>query len=76
MCVPVGISEMSELEPGVPYAVHDERPAILALDGEREIRLRASDRATVTLQLDGPWIVNVERTLARAVAGGEFVRAK
>ncbi len=49
------------------------RPAVLALDGEREITLHGSDGADVTLDLDGPWIVDVERTLSQAVAEGAFV---
>jgi len=76
ICVPVVVSEIGDMEPGIAYAVSDERPAILALDGEREIRLQSGDRATVTLQLDGPWIVDVERTLGRAVAEGEFVKPR
>jgi predicted polyphosphate/ATP-dependent NAD kinase len=73
--VPVGIGEITDLEPGVRYAVRPEHPAVLALDGEREIVLRDGDRAEVTLQLDGPWFVDVERTLLLAVAGGAFLRS-
>ncbi len=75
-CIPVRVSEIGDMDPGVPYTVYDERPAILALDGEREIPLQSGDWATVTLQLDGPWIVDVERTLAHAVAEGEFVKSQ
>jgi predicted polyphosphate/ATP-dependent NAD kinase len=70
--VPVGIEEIMDLEAGVRYPVHDDRPAILAFDGEREMMLAAGDQAEVTLELDGPWIVDVERTLLRAVAEGMF----
>jgi hypothetical protein len=70
----VGIGEVIEMQPGVPYPVQDERPAVLALDGEREIVLCDDDRVTVTLDLDGPWIVDVERTLLRAVEAGAFLR--
>ena len=73
--VPVGIGEITALEPGVRYAVRPEHPAVLALDGEREIVLRDGDRAEVILQLDGPWFVDVERTLLLAVAGGAFLRS-
>jgi predicted polyphosphate/ATP-dependent NAD kinase len=72
--VQVGVGEVIDLEPSVPYPVQDERPAVLALDGEREIVLHDGDRATVTLDLDGPWIVDVERTLMRAVQAGAFLR--
>jgi predicted polyphosphate/ATP-dependent NAD kinase len=74
LVVPVGIAEVIKLEPGVRYPVLDERPAVLALDGEREIALCNRDRAEVTLELDGPWIVDVERTLREGVADDVFTR--
>jgi hypothetical protein len=43
------------------------------LDGEREIILNDYDEAEVTLELDGPWIIDVERTLLLAVSEGTFV---
>jgi predicted polyphosphate/ATP-dependent NAD kinase len=70
----VGVGEVIEMQPGVPYPVCDERPAVLALDGEREIVLYGGDRVTVTLDLDGPWIVDVERALQQAVQAGAFLR--
>ena len=70
--VPVGLGEVTEMEPGVAHTVLDERPAVLALDGEREIPLHAGDRAEVTLDLEGPWLVDIERTQRAAVAGGAF----
>ena len=71
--VPVGIGEIFEMEPGVSYPVESLRPATLALDGEREITLNRGDEATVRLDLDGPWIVDVERALQWAVASGAFI---
>jgi hypothetical protein len=68
----VGIGEIVEMVPGSIYAVGAQRPAVLALDGEREITLHAGDEASVTLDLEGPWIVDVERTLSLAVAEGAF----
>jgi predicted polyphosphate/ATP-dependent NAD kinase len=73
--VPVGIGEITDLEPGVRYPIRSEHPAVLALDGEREIVLRDGDHAEVVLQLDGPWFVDVDRTLLLAVAGGAFLRS-
>lgn len=70
--VPVGIGEITRMEPGVAYTVQGERPAVLALDGEREIPLHGGDQAEVTLDLEGPWLVDVERTQLAAVAGGAF----
>lgn len=71
--VPVGIGEIVEMKPGVSYLVDSLRPAVLALDGEREITLHGGDDAEVTLDLEGPWIVDVDRTLSLAVAEGAFV---
>jgi predicted polyphosphate/ATP-dependent NAD kinase len=72
--LPVGVGEVYDLMPGVPYPVQDGRPAVLALDGEREIVLQDGDEATVTLDLGGPWIVNLERTLLQAAQEGFFLR--
>jgi predicted polyphosphate/ATP-dependent NAD kinase len=71
--VPVGIGEIVEMKPGISCPVDPLRPAVLALDGEREITLNRGDEAMVELDLEGPWIVDVERTLSRAVAAGAFV---
>jgi predicted polyphosphate/ATP-dependent NAD kinase len=71
--VPVGIGEIVEMKPGNNYPVDSLRPAVLALDGEREITLHGGDDAEVTLDLEGPWIVDVDRALSLAVAEGAFV---
>ena len=71
--VPVGIGEVIEMEPGIDYAVDPLRPATLALDGEREITLNRGDESTIRLDLEGPWIVDVERTLSLAVAEDAFM---
>jgi predicted polyphosphate/ATP-dependent NAD kinase len=71
--VPVGIGEILEMKPGIRYPVDPLRPAMLALDGEREITLKKSDEVMVTLDLEGPWIVDVERTLSLAVADNAFL---
>ena len=71
--VPVGIGEIVEMEPGINYPVDPLRPATLALDGEREITLNRGDESTIRLDLEGPWIVDVERTLSLAVAEDAFI---
>jgi len=71
--VPVRVGEVRAMEPGVSYPVIGGRPAVLALDGEREITLYEGDEASVMLDLDGPWIVDVEQALRLAVAEGAFV---
>jgi predicted polyphosphate/ATP-dependent NAD kinase len=74
--VAVSIGEIVDLKPGVRYPVSGERPAVLALDGEREITLCEGEEADVKLELDGPWIVDVERTLLLAVAEGAFFQGE
>jgi predicted polyphosphate/ATP-dependent NAD kinase len=68
----VSVGEIADMQPGVLYPVADERPAVLSLDGERELTLYAGDQAEVSLELAGPWIVDVQQTLRLAVEAGAF----
>lgn len=72
--VAVGVKEVIDLNPGSRYPVGNARPAVVGLDGEREIALYEGHRAEVTLDLDGPWIVDIPQTLALAVQRRRFVR--
>ena len=47
-------------------------PGVLAFDGDRERVLKARQRARLTVQRDGPWVIDVPATLARAAACGAF----
>ncbi len=47
-------------------------PAVLAFDGERERVLKRGQRAHLSLRRDGPWVIDVQRTLAHAAARGAF----
>lgn len=69
----IHISEVLSLEPNVLNRVYSGRPAVVALDGERELKLRSGDEAEVILKLDGPWIVDIDNTLEQAVADRFFV---
>ncbi|UZE27094.1 ATP-NAD kinase family protein [Pseudomonas asplenii] len=60
-----GIVDSDSLEPGVPR-LPLLAAGTLALDGEREIEFAASDRPTITLELDGPLSIDVEAALAFA----------
>jgi hypothetical protein len=71
---PVCVGDIEDLLPGVPHPVAAVRPAILSLDGERELPLREGEHAEVLLDPDGPWIVDVERALSAAVECHAFVR--
>ena len=72
--VPLSIGDINDMQPGVSHPVQDSRPAVLSLDGEREIVLRDGEQASVRLELDGPWIVEVEKVLLMAVEAGVFER--
>jgi len=47
-------------------------PGVLAFDGERERVLKPGQRARLTVQRDGPRVIDVAKTLARAAASGAF----
>jgi len=72
--VPVRVKEVVDLRPGVRHPVVNTRPAVLGLDGEREVALYEGHEAQVALDLDGPWIVDIAQTLALAVHRRRFVR--
>lgn len=46
--------------------------SMLALDGERELRLNKGDQLSVTITRNGPWRVNVPEILEYAVSVGNF----
>ena len=45
-------------------------PGVVALDGDRDIRLREGESATVHLRRDGPWVVDIEAAMRWAVGQG------
>jgi len=47
----------------------------LAFDGERERVLKPDERATLRIERDGPWVVDVHRVHARAAREGWFHRS-
>ncbi|WP_018086080.1 ATP-NAD kinase family protein [Desulfurispora thermophila] len=47
-------------------------PCVIAVDGEREIQVNAGDTAEIELSLEGPRVVDIERTISMAVAMGIF----
>jgi predicted polyphosphate/ATP-dependent NAD kinase len=48
------------------------KPSVIALDGEREVVVKASDNVKIRLQKDGPPVVDIEKTLKEAVKKGYF----
>ncbi|MDA1074867.1 MAG: NAD(+)/NADH kinase [Proteobacteria bacterium] len=64
------LSVASTTRVGFAVAVPFRGPGVLALDGDRDIRLRDGEHATVTLVRDGPWVIDVQAAMRWAVAHG------
>jgi len=72
----VGLAALEVLPVGETVNLVEERPLVLALDGEREVVLHAGDTASLTLRADGPWIVDARRVLAELAARRLLHRAR
>lgn len=69
LIVPVGIADHRRMSPG-ERIVLQHAPAILALDGERELLLREGERWEVMLTWNGPKVLDVKSTLRAAQRQG------
>jgi len=67
----VAVAELKILEPGEEVEVR-HKPSVIALDGEREITVTASDQVKIRLQGDGPPVVDIDKTIRKAVEKGFF----
>lgn len=67
---PVPVASYRTLAGG--EAVVLEGPGVLAFDGERERRLTRGQRATVRVVRDGPWVIDIERTMTVAACRGLY----
>jgi predicted polyphosphate/ATP-dependent NAD kinase len=65
LIVPVEISYAGLIDPGARVPI-GHTPAMLALDGERELLVRQGEHWEVVLSWDGPKVLDVGRTLALA----------
>lgn len=68
----IGVVECRPLPLG--EAVRIDGPLVLAFDGERKRRLRAGERAVITVQRDGPRVLDIEAVMRAAARLGLFVR--
>ena len=69
---PMTIRSSRELPLGEPYTVVADRPCMIALDGEREVKLFPGDRADFVISTDGPWRVLPRKAIAFAQQLGMF----
>jgi predicted polyphosphate/ATP-dependent NAD kinase len=72
--VPVGVAELRRLEPGATVTLRAPAGS-LALDGEREHELGEGEAVEVTLDTDGPLVVDVPAALSEAAERGLLVGA-
>ena len=66
----VSIAEVRTLAPGETVALSG--PGVIAFDGERERRLRAGQQATLSVDRDGPHVIDIDRVLRLAACQGTF----
>ncbi len=57
-------------------AVEIRGPGVLAFDGDRERKLGPGQRARVSIERDGPFVIDVERALQLAAERGSFLDRK
>ena len=73
-----GLIKEVELKSIAAIALGDEvavshRPSIIALDGEKDFKVRKGETVSMRLSGDGPMVVDVEQALGAAAAKGFFV---
>ena len=62
----VNVGRIARIKEGEAVSLRS-RLGALALDGEREIVVRKGESWQVRLQGDGPWLIDVDRTMREAV---------
>ncbi len=62
----VNVGRVARIKEGEAVSLRS-RLGALALDGEREIVVRKGESWQVRLQGDGPWLIDVDRTMREAV---------
>jgi predicted polyphosphate/ATP-dependent NAD kinase len=70
----VRVAEHRLLAPGGQVRIQHERPCVLALDGEREIELRAGAAALLRLNARGPRVIDPRKAIEVAAHAGVFLR--
>lgn len=70
----VRVAEHRVLAPGDEVLIQHERPCVLAVDGEREIELRAGAGARLRLNPHGPRVIDPRRAVEVAARAGVFLQ--
>ena len=69
LVVPVGVADISWMQPGTGHAI-EARAGVIAVDGERELTFGPGEVPVVTLREDGPRCVDVPAVLAASARLG------
>jgi len=67
----VGIQEFRLIELGEEVEL-TFKPSLVALDGERELRIGALDEVKVRLERDGPRVIDINKAIKMAATQGFF----
>jgi predicted polyphosphate/ATP-dependent NAD kinase len=70
----VSLAEYRLLSPSEEVILVRREPCVLALDGEREIELKADAAVRVRFNLNGPNVINARRAIEVAAKAGIFVQ--
>lgn len=73
LIVPVGVQSHTPLALGERIDVATG-PCMLALDGEREVTVRAGEQVAIRLNPEGPYVIDPQRVLAEAAQQGIFLQ--
>ena len=65
---PVHVGKVTEI--GFEVDVLFRGPGVIALDGDRDLKLRDGEVATVVIRRDGPHVIDIEAAMRYAVAQG------
>lgn len=71
---PLSYSKAERMPLGMPMELVMEWDCMVALDGERELRGKKGDRLAFTITQNGPWRVEIRKTLEKAVEMGLYKR--
>ena len=69
---PVHVSQAKKIALGEEYSFISDTRCMIALDGEREVRVQPGDEVRFIINRDGPWRVQPRKILSRAAELGMY----
>jgi hypothetical protein len=68
------VAECRQLDLEEALIITADKPGMIALDGEREVKVNAGDTLTFRIRRNGPWRVDIHKALETAQKTGVFKR--